>query len=220
VNERWATGRTETFSDGVFAIAVTLLVLDLHVPVSGRSHLWHAIWHQWPAYVGYTTSFLTIAAIWLAHHGIFRRLRYVNATLMRLNLLLLLTVAFLPFPTQLMAQAVRNTDAVRAAVIFYGSVLLSISLLLGAMWAATGRRPELLQADVTKEEVEDLVQGTRPSIALYLVGGAIALVQPQVAVFGFLLIAVVAVLRARGDETSHDRLSRGRSRDRNVPVTR
>jgi hypothetical protein len=119
-----------------------------------------------------------------------------------------------------MAQAVRNTDAVRAAVIFYGSVLLSISLLLGAMWAATARRPELLQADVTKEEVEDLVQGTRPSIALYLVGGAIALVQPQVAVFGFLLIAVVAVLRARGDETAPVRQARGRSTDRNARVIR
>jgi uncharacterized membrane protein len=133
---------------------------------------------------------------------------------------LLLTVAFLPFPTQLMAQAVRNTDAVRAAVIFYGSVVLSISLVLGAMWAATARRPELLQADVTKEEVEQLVQGIRPSIGLYLVGGAVALVQPQVAVFGFLLIAVVAVLRARGDETSPARPPDRRSRGRDVPVTR
>ena len=67
---RWGTGRTEAFSDGVFAIAITLLVLDISVPEADFDDLWNGIVDQWPAYLGYATSFLTIGAVWLAHHGI------------------------------------------------------------------------------------------------------------------------------------------------------
>jgi len=73
--------------------------------------------HQWPAYLAYVTSFVTIGGYWLAHHGIFRRLQYANDDVVRLNLLLLMAVAFLPFPTRLLAEAVRDEDAERAAVI-------------------------------------------------------------------------------------------------------
>jgi uncharacterized membrane protein len=78
MESRWAGGRTEAFSDDVFAIAVTLLVLDPHVPASAMSDLWHGIVHQWPNYLAYVTSFITIRGIWLAHHAFFRPLRYVN----------------------------------------------------------------------------------------------------------------------------------------------
>lgn len=69
MESRWAGGRTEAFSDGVFAIAVTLLVLDLHVPESAMNDLLHGIVHQWPNYLAYATSFITIGGIWLAHHA-------------------------------------------------------------------------------------------------------------------------------------------------------
>ena len=82
MESRWAGSRTEAFSDGVFAIAVTLLVLDLHVPESAMNDLLHGIVHQWPNYLAYATSFITIGGIWLAHHAIFRRLRYVNTQVM------------------------------------------------------------------------------------------------------------------------------------------
>jgi uncharacterized membrane protein len=78
VGSRWDTGRIEAFSDGVFAIAITLLVLDIGIPASEFDDLWSAIFHEWPAYLGYATSFLTIGGLWLAHHGVFRRLRYAN----------------------------------------------------------------------------------------------------------------------------------------------
>ena len=200
LSSRWPTGRTETFSDGVFAIAVTLLVLNIQVPASDLRHLWHGMAHQWPAYLGYATSFLTIGAIWLTHHGIMRRLEYVNNTLMRLNLLLLMAVAFLPFPTKLMAQAIRNPDALRAAVIFYGASLLVTALLLSAMWRAVARRPALHRPDVTDREIDELLRVTTPSIAFYVGAGVLALAQPQVAVFAYLLTAILGVLRARGDE--------------------
>jgi uncharacterized membrane protein len=132
VGNRWETGRIEAFSDGVFAIAITLLVLDIRVPVSELDNLWRGIVHEWPAYLGYATSFLTIGGIWLAHHGIFRRLLYANDLVMRINLLLLMAVSFLPYPTRLVADTIRNEDAERAAVIFYGLSLLAISALFGA----------------------------------------------------------------------------------------
>jgi uncharacterized membrane protein len=202
MNARWDTGRTETFSDCVLAIAITLLVLNLRVPATDFRHLWGGIAHQWPAYVSYATSFITIGWIWLAHHGFFDRLRYVDSTIMRLNLLLLMAVAFLPFPTSLMAQAIRNVDAVRTAVIFYGGVLLTISLLFGAMARAAARRPELIRPEVTHDEIDELVGATRPSIGIYAAGAALAALAPPVAVFGYLLIAIAVVMRARGDETS------------------
>ena len=135
VGNRWDTGRTEAFSDGVFAFAITLLVLDIDVPESAFSHLWRGIADQWPSYLGYATSFLTVGGIWLVHHGIFRRVQYANRRVMRVNLLLLMAVAFLPFPTKLVAEAIRNASAERAAVIFYGASLLVISLLFSALWA-------------------------------------------------------------------------------------
>ena len=75
---RWETTRTEAFSDGVFSIASTLLVLEVAVPESDLHDLWSGIGHQWPSYLAYATSFVTIGGIWLAHHSIFRRLRYAN----------------------------------------------------------------------------------------------------------------------------------------------
>ena len=98
----------EAFSDGVFAIAITLLVLEINVPESAFENLWSGIAHQWPSYLAYVTSFLTIGGIWGAHHGIFRRLQYANKRLMVVNLLLLMAVAFLPFPTKLMAEAIHT----------------------------------------------------------------------------------------------------------------
>ena len=83
VGNRWETGRIEAFSDGVFAIAITLLVLEIGVPPEAFDDLWSGIVHEWPAYLGFATSFLTIGGIWLAHHGVFRRLRYANDRVMR-----------------------------------------------------------------------------------------------------------------------------------------
>jgi uncharacterized membrane protein len=200
VADRWGTGRTEAFSDGVFAIAITLLVLEIGVPESDFEHLWNGIGHQWPAYLGYVTSFLTIGGIWMAHHGIFRRLQYLNGQVMRVNLLLLMAVSFLPFPTRLMAEALRHEDAERVAVIFYGASLLVISLLIGALWGSVVRDRELLRPEVSDEEVKAITIAATPSIGFYVGATAIAVVAPRVAAIGYLVIAVVGVLRAHGDQ--------------------
>jgi uncharacterized membrane protein len=202
---RWETGRTEAFSDGVFAIAITLLVLDIGIPQSEFDHLPSAIFHEWPAYLGFATSFVTIGGIWLAHHGVFRRLRYANNRVMRINLLLLMAVSFLPFPTKLVADAIRDESAERAAVIFYGLCLLVISVLFAALWGTVARDRELLRPEVTEEEVNAILLRASPNIGFYVGVTALAVGAPRVAAIGYLVIAVVGVLRARGDEPAAER---------------
>ena len=166
MDNHWTTGRTEAFSDGVFAIAITLLILEVTVPETAFDNLWRGIADQWPSYLAYVTSFLTIGGIWLAHHGIFRRLQYANTPLMLINLLLLMAVSFLPFPTKLMAEAIQNSDAERAAVIFYGATLLVISILLRALWGAITRDRELLRPEVSEEEINAILIAHDPESRL------------------------------------------------------
>jgi len=208
VSDRWSTGRIASFSDGVFAIAITLLILDVAVPASAFDHLWKGIAHQWPSYLAYVTSFVTIGGLWMAHHAIFRRLQYADATVMRLNLLFLMAVSFLPFPTGLMAEAIRDTEAERAAVVFYGLTLLVISVLLRVLWEAILRRPDLLDPDMSVDEVKENSRASTPNIGFYVAVIALALLLPKVAVFGYLVIAIAAVWRARGDDPQRHRLVR------------
>ena len=195
----WGTGRMEAFSDGVFAIAITLLILEISVPESAFNDLWSGIGHQWPSYLAYVTSFITIGGIWGAHHGIFRRLQYANRQLMLINLLLLMAVSFLPFPTKLMAEAIHDTDAERAAVIFYGGTLLVISVLVGVMWGSILRDRHVLKPEVTEQEINAITLATTPNIGFYVGVIVLAFIAPKVAAFGYLVIAIVAVLRTRGD---------------------
>ena len=201
---RWDTGRIEAFSDGVFAIAITLLVLDIDVPGSAFANLWRGFVDQWPAYLAYTTSFVTIGGIWMLHHGVFRRLRYANTAVMRINLVLLMTVSFLPFPTRLLAQAIESASAERAAVVIYGASVLVISLVFGSLSYAIGRDPELLQPGIGAQEVRDLVRAVQPNIGFYVAFIFLAGVAPRAAAFGFLLSSVIAVLRTRGDSGAPD----------------
>ena len=118
---RWETARVEAFSDGVFAIAITLLVLEIGIDPANFDHLWRALADEWPSYLAYVTSFLTVGGVWLAHHRLYSHLRYVDPMLMRLNILVLMAASFLPFPTSLLAEAFDvSTSAERAAVVVYG----------------------------------------------------------------------------------------------------
>jgi uncharacterized membrane protein len=149
--------------------------------------------------LAYATSFITIGGIWLAHHAIFRRLRYVNTQVMRLNLLLLMTVSFLPFPTGLAAQAVRDANAERVAVIFYGTSLLVVSVALAALWRSVVRDPKLLRPEVTEEEIRSITNRATPNIGLYVGATVVAIFAPYAAAGFYLVIALVTVARARGD---------------------
>ncbi len=120
------TSRLEAFSDGVIAIAITLLVLEIHVPEAGGEHsLAHELADQWPSYAAYLVSFVTIGIIWINHHAMVSRVKQANHTLLFLNLILLMTIAILPFTTALMADYLRESAGEHlAAAIYSGSMLL------------------------------------------------------------------------------------------------
>ncbi|MEZ5076656.1 MAG: TMEM175 family protein [Solirubrobacterales bacterium] len=200
--DRWSTDRLEAFSDGVFAIAITLLVLEIGVPEGDFDHLWKGIGDQWPSYLAYVTSFLTIGAIWLGHHAIFRRLHEADANVMRLNLLLLMLVAFLPFPTKLVAEVIDLSGAESTAVIFYGIVLLATSLVSSALLRYIANHSDLLEPRVTRPEFEALERRAAPNLGFYALVVVLALVAPQVAAVGYLAIAVATVFRSHGDRAA------------------
>jgi len=194
--QRWSTSRVEAFSDGVFAIAITLLVLEINIEPEDFDHLWRALGDEWPAYLAYVTSFLTVGGVWLAHHGLFTRLRYVDPTLMRLNVLLLMVAAFLPFPTGLLAEAFHaSREAERAAVVAYGATAIVIELLLVAAARYALAHPELLEGEAPTPA--DRVRHRRGPLGTGLYSAALVLgilLLPRLAAIGYLLVAVRAVL--------------------------
>ncbi len=128
-----STGRLEAFSDGVIAVAVTLLVLDITVPGTRHGSLGHNLLHNWPHYAAYATSFITIGIIWINHHVMVGRLREADHAILGLNLVLLLTIAVLPFATSLMAQYLGQSSAGKLAAAVYAGAFLVMSLAFSVL---------------------------------------------------------------------------------------
>jgi uncharacterized membrane protein len=131
------TGRLETFSDGVIAIAITLLILEIDVPTDTHGELWSALLHQWPSYLAYLVSFAVVGIIWVNHHGILALVARVDRPLLYLNLLLLLAVAGIPFPTALVAEHLQSPDIdAKVAAAVYGGwfTLVAVSFILMWRW--------------------------------------------------------------------------------------
>ena len=136
------TARLEAFSDGVFAIAITLLVLEIRLP-AGHESLAYKLADTWPSYLGYAVSFVTIGIMWANHHAVFRLIARTTHGLIVGNLVLLMTVAFLPFSTAVLAEHLRHADADRtAAAVFYSGTFVLIAIGFQVLWqvAAKGNR--------------------------------------------------------------------------------
>jgi uncharacterized membrane protein len=198
VTDRWDTGRTEAFSDGVFAIAITLLVLDISIPSSQVEHLGRAVLDEWPAYLAYVTSFMTVGGLWLVHASLFSRLRFIEVRLIRLNLLLLMAVSFLPFPTRLMADSLKYPHSERTAVLIYGANMLAIAVVIAIMYRVAANRSELLDDGVEPRQVRELSNRIMPSAPAIVAAFALAIVEPRLAAFAYLVIAIAMVLGAHG----------------------
>ncbi len=127
------TNRIEAFSDGVFAIAITLLVLELRVPDAPAGHLAEALLHQWPAYASYVVSFLIIGIIWVNHHAMFQHIVKADRTLVFLNLLLLLCVSFIPFPTALLADFFHAGADQYVAAVVYSTTMTAMGVALSTV---------------------------------------------------------------------------------------
>ena len=132
--------RLEAFSDGVFAIAITLLVLEIQVPSAHDGHsLAHGLVDLWPSYAGFTVSFITIGIIWVNHHAVFATVDSVDRTLLFKNLLLLLTVSFIPFPTAVMAEYVRADSGANLAAAFYAGWFFVMGVAFRQIWPHAAR---------------------------------------------------------------------------------
>jgi TMEM175 potassium channel family protein len=207
------TGRLEAFSDGVFAIAITLLILDIGVSTNAGRDLLHAIGSLWPSYLAYVASFSTIGAAWLGHNAITEYLERADAAFVRLNLLLLLFISFLPFPTRLVAEFIHQDKAERVAVTFYGIVLVLSTTMLLVLWRYAVRA-KLVRPDLADEEIKLLTERLTPGLTAYLVLIVSGLFFPVVAVIGFLAIALYYIIpfRRLSARVLPRRLGGGRSR--------
>lgn len=185
--------RLEAFSDGVFSIATTLLVLDiaLHPPGSPLKQVLEA----WPYYLAYLVSFLTIGGAWLAHTALTDRLVRADAILLRLNLLVLLGVGFLPFPTGLVAEAIHDVNGERVFVTMYGLTLLAIRIFGFALDEYAKR--EHLYEPATGAEPEDSGRSNLAVLVVYVIAILIGLAVPPVAVAFYFGIAIYLVVPFR-----------------------
>lgn len=186
------TSRAEAFSDGVFAVAITLLVLDLKVPLHG--HVLSGLLNQWPTYLAYVESFLTIGIMWLNHHTIFNHVVQVDRTLLLLNLVLLMIVALVPFPTALLGDALApslhfSVADRRAAGVAYGLVMIAMSIGFSAVWGYLVKHPQLLDQKLAPHIVRKSLPRFVFGLAAYGAATLIALAQPLVALILFGLIA-------------------------------
>jgi uncharacterized membrane protein len=187
-------GRMEGFSDGVFGFAITLLVLGIALRPPGTPL--QQVLHAWPSYLAYVVSFLTIGGTWLQHTALTDQLASVDELFLRLNLLVLLVVAFLPFPTRLVADALHNTSGERVYVTLYGLTLLVIRLL-GFILDAYARYEHLYSAAGEGEELHSTQRKFLPVVIGYVIAILIGLALPVVAVALYFGIAVYLVVPFR-----------------------
>ena len=182
------TTRLETFSDGVFAIAATLLVLELSVEAASGPRLGHELLHLWPSYLAYATSFLTIGIIWINHHYCVETMARADRTLLFLNLLLLLVVGFLPFPTKLVAQYLQQPGE-QAAVYAYDATFVVMAIVYNSWWryASTGRR--LIAEQVPDSTVRAITRAFNPGVPMYGLVFLVAVFSPLASVVLTLAIA-------------------------------
>jgi len=188
-------GRIDGFSDGVFGVAITLLVVDLAIHPPGTAL--QQVLHAWPAYLAYTISFLTIGGAWLLHNALTEQLARTDPVFLRLNLLLLLVVVFLPFPTRLVAEALHNPADERVFVTMYGLTLLVIRLLGFALDAYARYEHLYAPAEEGEEELRTSQRKFLPGVIGYVITIIIGLFLPTAAVALYFGIAVYLVMPFR-----------------------
>jgi len=183
------TGRVEAFSDGVFAIAITLLILAVGIEQSiARGSLKHQLLHLWPAYIAYAVSFLTVGIMWVNHHQIFRHFERVDRPLLLLNILLLMCISFTPFSTRIVADHANSSIDREAAAVLYGLTMTVTAICFFGVWYYGSRR--LLRPDTDMREVSGITRSYLPGAPTYALATLIAFVNSIVSLILFGAIAV------------------------------
>jgi len=181
-------GRLHALVDGVFAIAMTLLVLDLPQPADSQ-HLVHDLLHAWPSYVAYLVSFATVGILWIEHHGMMSAVRQVNRRFLERTLLFLLFISVIPWPTSIAARYAQHASQARGAAVLYATTMLLMGVSFSLGWRYLAEHPDL----VAEPARGAFPAGFRRALyggLVYLVAIALAFVSPLAS---FTVDALIAV---------------------------
>lgn len=199
--EEKETGRLEAFSDGVFAVAITLLVLNIKIPgidvpasqLPNDTQLWSTLLNEWPMLAAYTTSFATIGVMWINHHRLYTHIKRTNTLLMLLNLLLLLIIVFVPVPTALVAEYLVHPDQHTAALLYSGTMVI-LAVVFNLLWRYSSYHNRLLAKDADERAVNAITKQYWFGPVVYLLALILALFSaPASLTLNFLLALFFAI---------------------------
>jgi TMEM175 potassium channel family protein len=185
--------RLEAFSDGIFAFAATLLILNM--AVDQARPLGPQLLEIWTSYVAYAISFILVGIIWANHHTVMHQIGHVDRFFMMVNVLFLMLIAFIPFPTRLLALDIRTPDA-EAAALAYGVTLTLTAILFNVLWRYAARNGGLLRKDADEKVVQGITRSYVIGPFTFLVATAVALVNPIVSAGLYAAIAVFYMLES------------------------
>jgi uncharacterized membrane protein len=186
------TTRLETFSDGVFAIAATLLILDVKLPASGSVE--HGLLQIWPSYAAYAISFVTIGIMWINHHTVFRQIDRVDRTFLTISVVFLMVIAFVPFPTRVLADHLHH-DAT-AAAFFYGLTMTAMAAMYGSLWFYAAMRRRLIAPEADQRVVRGISRSFAPGVPIYGLAALSSFLSSWIAIGLYAGIAVFYVLES------------------------
>ena len=191
------TNRLEAFSDGVIAIAITLLVIEIRVPgleaTEDGERLWSKLWDLWPSYLGYLISFIVIGIMWANHYNIFKHIARVDHYLILINTLLLLFIGFVPFTTGLLAEYLKH-DGEKTATIVYTGWFLATALVYNLLWRYASRWGNLLDPEADPAEIATINRRFNVGPPSYALAFAAAFVYPPAALAIFIALALLYAL--------------------------
>lgn len=193
------TSRLETFADGVIAIAITLLILEVDVPhAEPGGSLVEALGTLWPSFAAYAVSFITIGVIWVNHHHMFNVIARTDHTFLILNVLFLLTIAALPWPTALVAENIHDEEARAVAAAVYGGLMCAIAVMFNVVWRYAARRLRLLPADVDRDALRRVSRSYMSGPITYGAAALLALVSSWASLGVYAALALYWLLPGSG----------------------
>ena len=195
-NDDRDTGRIEAFSDGVMAVAITLLILDVHVPTV-QTGLLPALLNQWPTYLGYVTSFQVIAIFWANHHNMFRYIHQVDYALLLINSLFLMCIAFIPFATAQLTKYITSPTEQHTAAIVYGATLLLNGILFNGIWWYAVWKRRLVRRDLDAQALRRITKGYLFGMPFYALAIVLSLLNVELSLAFYILIDLMYGLPIR-----------------------
>src|SRR5215208_3189016 len=189
------TSRLETFADGIFAIAATLLILNVDAQVSEVPDLGARLLHIWPSYLAYAVSFVTIGIMWVNHHTVMSQIDRTDRRFLLATVGLLMCIAFVPFPTRLVAEHIRGEGA-RDAALAYGLTMVATAIMFNVTWFYASHGQRLLRADADPAVVSGISRSYLPGPWIYLAATLIAFASPTASVIVFMATALFYIVES------------------------